>query len=65
MLIKLSESVQMANMNLLAGEKDYPGKATEDNTQYQGEDRGDYREQGYGTYADFLTTSFKHLDVLV
>ena len=41
------------------------GKATEDNAQYQVEDRGDYRKQEYGTYPDFLTSSFKQLDVLV
>jgi len=55
----------MANINPLAGEKDYAGKATEDKTQYQEEDRGDYPKQEYGTYPDFLTRSFKQLDVLV
>jgi hypothetical protein len=40
MLIKLSESVQMVNMNLLAGEKDYPGKETQDYAQYQGKTQG-------------------------
>jgi hypothetical protein len=33
----------MVDRSLLAGEKDYPGKATESSGQHQGEDRGDYR----------------------
>jgi hypothetical protein len=32
MLVNVSQSVQMANMNVLAGEEDYPGEATEDRT---------------------------------
>jgi hypothetical protein len=62
MLIKISESVQIW---LYWGRKDYPGKATEDNTQCQRENQRDYRNQESGTYADFLTSSLKQLDVLI
>ena len=42
----------MVNKSLLAGEKDYPDKATKGNAPYQGEDYGDYRRQGDGGYSN-------------
>ena len=55
----------MANTSLLAGEAACPDKATEENAQYPGEDRGDYRGQETGTHSDFLATGLRQLDGLI